>query len=58
MVGGLLVSQVLTLYLTPVVYPYFDHLQRWLRKNFSLLPTGSAARGEGEASARGRRVFA
>jgi HAE1 family hydrophobic/amphiphilic exporter-1 len=30
-VGGLVVSQVLTLYLTPVVYIYFDHLQEWLR---------------------------
>jgi len=28
-IGGLLVSQVLTLYTTPVVYLYFDRLQRW-----------------------------
>jgi multidrug efflux pump subunit AcrB len=29
-VGGLLVSQWLTLYTTPVVYLYFDRLSRWL----------------------------
>jgi multidrug efflux pump len=28
-IGGLLVSQMLTLYTTPVVYLYFDRLQRW-----------------------------
>jgi multidrug efflux pump len=28
-VGGLLVSQALTLYTTPVVYLYFDRLRRW-----------------------------
>jgi len=31
-VGGLLTSQVLTLYLTPVIYVYFDHLQGWLKR--------------------------
>ncbi|HLI83150.1 MAG TPA: multidrug efflux RND transporter permease subunit [Bryobacteraceae bacterium] len=30
-IGGLIVSQALTLYTTPVVYLYFDRLQRWLR---------------------------
>jgi HAE1 family hydrophobic/amphiphilic exporter-1 len=30
MVGGLLVSQVLTLYTTPVIYIYLDKLQSWL----------------------------
>ena len=33
MVGGLALSQLLTLYTTPVVYLYLDRLQIWLRRN-------------------------
>ena len=29
-VGGLIVSQMLTLYTTPVVYLYLDKVQSWL----------------------------
>ena len=31
MVGGLIVSQLLTLFTTPVVYLYLDRLQNWMR---------------------------
>jgi len=46
MVGGLLVSQVLTLYTTPVIYIFFDNLAH----RFSRKPSGSAAESGPEAA--------
>jgi multidrug efflux pump len=51
-VGGLLFSQILTLYTTPVVYLYFDRLRLWwddLRRPTAALPPPAAALAEGGA---------
>ena len=32
MVGGLLVSQTLTLYVTPIFYIYMEHFQDWMSR--------------------------
>ncbi len=42
MVGGLLVSQVLTLFTTPVIYLYFDRLGHYWRARESTLVAGDA----------------
>jgi len=43
-VGGLLVSQVLTLYTTPVIYLYMDRLNNWIaRFGFAEQPAQTAA---------------
>ncbi|TAM81058.1 MAG: efflux RND transporter permease subunit [Acidobacteria bacterium] len=37
-VGGLVFSQIITLYITPVYYTYLDQLQHWLGKLFQRRP--------------------
>ena len=44
-VGGLLVSQMLTLYTTPVVYLYLDRLRAWLSGERVLRPLQTGAPG-------------
>ena len=44
-VGGLVVSQLLTLYITPVVYIYMDAFGRWLRTRCRVPAVASKRRG-------------
>ncbi len=56
MVGGLLLSQALTLYTTPVVYLYLDALQRWLapgRRACAGAAHGAAGAGDASGSTVG-----
>jgi hydrophobe/amphiphile efflux-1 (HAE1) family protein len=46
MVGGLLLSQILTLYTTPVIYLYLDRVQHWLAPRRSArMPRAAEAMG-------------
>jgi multidrug efflux pump len=44
-IGGLVVSQMLTLYTTPVVYLYFDRIQNWWARR-----SGAAGKNDPEAA--------
>jgi Cu/Ag efflux pump CusA len=48
-VGGLLLSQLLTLYTTPVIYLYHDKLQRWFGGRKQLSPRLQRVLSDAEA---------
>ena len=50
MVGGLALSQILTLYTTPIIYLYLDRLQNWLAPKRHRMPTLAEKMGQ-EAAA-------
>ncbi|MGH7117102.1 MAG: efflux RND transporter permease subunit, partial [Stellaceae bacterium] len=43
-VGGLIVSQMLTLYTTPVIYLYLDRFRLWAQRRWKTIPDGLDAR--------------
>ncbi len=45
-VGGLIVSQLITVYITPVYYTYLDSFQRWATSLFRRRRAEAAAVGE------------
>ena len=50
-VGGLILSQALTLYTTPVIYLYLDRFGRWLRRLWNRLYLGIPESRVGESGA-------
>jgi multidrug efflux pump len=45
-VGGLIVSQVLTLYTTPVIYLWFERIAKRLRRLAPVVPVAADPAGE------------
>jgi hydrophobic/amphiphilic exporter-1 (mainly G- bacteria), HAE1 family len=54
MVGGLLVSQALTLFTTPIVYLYLDQVSQWLNRK----SRGSGTAGDGAADGQASQTLA
>jgi multidrug efflux pump len=52
MVGGLIVSQALTLFTTPVIYLYLDRLSLWLKRRHKSHPVEAEARALHASDAR------
>jgi multidrug efflux pump len=53
MVGGLLFSQVLTLYTTPVIYIFFDNLGAWFSRKPNTAAGDHAPAGDGGSRGEG-----
>jgi len=49
MVGGLLLSQVLTLYTTPVIYIFFDNLAKRFSRKSKVSETGNEPQPAGQS---------
>jgi HAE1 family hydrophobic/amphiphilic exporter-1 len=45
-VGGLIISQLVTLYLTPVIYTYMATFQTWLKRGSAVPAMAPAAVGK------------
>ena len=56
MVGGLLISQVLTLYTTPVIYIFFDNLAQYFRTKPTQPRTGNEPQNSSPAPQVAGRV--
>jgi HAE1 family hydrophobic/amphiphilic exporter-1 len=56
MVGGLIVSQALTLFTTPVIYLYLDRVSRWVSGSKQAKVMAPAPKAEPE-SAHGERPW-
>ncbi len=56
MVGGLLFSQILTLYTTPVIYIFFDNLAKYFKTKPAQRPTGNEPQTSSPAPAVGARA--